>query len=477
MVANDLWEEPNEAEARLDGSPRLGSFFNKDGLLLRTYSWTVKKAVGIIVLLHGLNAHVRLQFLKQNVEVVSNDEVILKDIDNYYVYKDSWIEKLNKNGLSVYGIDLQGHGKSDGWQNLRANINFFDDLIYDVIQYIEKINEDISLEYKNESNMGASYIDSSNIDSSNMGASYIDSSNMCASYIDSSNMGASYIDTSIIDSSYIDLSNIDRSNIDSSNLDPLNIDPSIIDSSVIDLSNIDPSIIDPSIIDSSIIDSSIIDSSVIDVSCINNENNEKPPIYLMGLSLGGNIALRTLEILGKTYNYKKYNIKGCISLAGMISIEKLASTCSYKYRYFIVPFSKLISSCFPTFRLPQNFNFQKFPYVNDLINYDTYRHDKWITIKFGRQILNSIKNLNNDLKYIPKDIPILFVHSVDDCACYYNGVINFYEALESDNKEVHTLYDMDHVLTMEPGNEEVLKKVINWINNLGNLKENKKYIL
>ncbi|KYO00342.1 putative lysophospholipase [Plasmodium gaboni] len=379
MVANDLWEEPNEPVTRVDGTPRLDSFFNKDGLLLRTYSWTVKKAVGIIVLLHGLNAHVRLQFLKQNVEVVSNDEVILKDIDNYYVYKDSWIEKLNDNGFSVYGIDLQGHGKSDGWNNLRANINFFDDLIYDVMQYIEKINEDISLEYKNESNMNVSNIDSSNTDSS--------------------------------------------------------------------------------------------------YNNINNDDNEKPPIYLMGLSLGGNIALRTLEILGKTYDYEKYNIKGCISLAGMISIEELQSNCSYKYRYFLVPFSKLISSCFPSFRLPQNFNFQKFPYVNDLINYDTYRHDKWITIKFGRQILRSIKNLNNDMKYIPKDIPILFIHSVDDSACYYNGVINFYDALESENKEVHTLYDMDHILTMEPGNEEVLKKVINWINNLDNLKKNKKIVL
>ncbi|EWC76601.1 hypothetical protein C923_02724 [Plasmodium falciparum UGT5.1] len=191
MVANDLWEEPNEAETRVDGTPRLDSFFNKDGLLLRTYSWTVKKAVGIIVLLHGLNAHVRLQFLKQNVEVVSNDEVILKDIDNYYVYKDSWIEKLNENGFSVYGIDLQGHGKSDGWNNLRANINFFDDLIYDVIQYIEKINEDISLEYKNESNIGES-----NIDESNMGASYMGASYIGEPYIDLSNMDASYIDLS-----------------------------------------------------------------------------------------------------------------------------------------------------------------------------------------------------------------------------------------------------------------------------------------
>ncbi|SPJ10417.1 lysophospholipase, putative [Plasmodium sp. DRC-Itaito] len=429
MVANDLWEEPNETGTRVDGTPRLDSFFNKDGLLLRTYSWTVKKAVGIIVLLHGLNAHVRLQFLKQNVEVVSNDEVILKDIDNYYVYKDSWIEKLNENGFSVYGIDLQGHGKSDGWNNLRANINFFDDLIYDVIQYIEKINEDISLEYKNKSNVGAPYVDLAN---------------MGAPCIDLSNMGAPYIDLSNVTISNIDLSNVTVSNIDSSNIDASNMGASYIDSSYIN---------------------------------INNEDNEKPPIYLMGLSLGGNIALRTLEILGKTCDYEKYNIKGCISLAGMISIEKLASTCSYKYRYFIVPFAKLISCCFPSFRLPQNFNFQKFPYVNDLINYDTYRYDKWITIKFGRQILNSIKNLNNDLKYIPKDIPILFVHSVDDSACYYNGVINFYEALESENKEVHTLYDMDHVLTMEPGNEEVLDKVINWINNLDNLKENKKYIL
>ncbi|GAB68679.1 PST-A protein [Plasmodium cynomolgi strain B] len=99
---------------RLDGKPKLGAFFNKDGLLMRTYGWLVRNAIGIIVLIHGLNSHARLTFLRHNVEIVDNSKAILKDENNYYVYENSWVEHFNNNGYSVYALDLQGHGLSDG---------------------------------------------------------------------------------------------------------------------------------------------------------------------------------------------------------------------------------------------------------------------------------------------------------------------------------------------------------------------------
>ncbi|KAI4840872.1 lysophospholipase [Plasmodium brasilianum] len=98
----------------------LDSFFNKDGLLPRAYEWLV----------------------------ISNDKAILVDGDNYYIYKDSWIEHFNKNGYSVYGLDLQGHGQSDGWKNLQVNIKEFDNLVNDVIQYINKIYDSVCVSEK-----------------------------------------------------------------------------------------------------------------------------------------------------------------------------------------------------------------------------------------------------------------------------------------------------------------------------------------
>ncbi|EUD69572.1 hypothetical protein C922_00436, partial [Plasmodium inui San Antonio 1] len=69
---------------------------------------------------------------------------LLKDENNYYIYKDSWIEHFNKSGYSVYGIDLQGHGQSDGYGNLKANVKEYDDMVYDVIQYINEIHDKVS---------------------------------------------------------------------------------------------------------------------------------------------------------------------------------------------------------------------------------------------------------------------------------------------------------------------------------------------
>ncbi|KOB86521.1 hypothetical protein PFDG_01967 [Plasmodium falciparum Dd2] len=86
---------------------RASSFYNKDGLLIKSYSWEVREPLGIIILVHGLASHIRFGFLKQNAKIVNNDHAVLIDGDNYYIYEGSWIEKLNKNGYSVYGLDLQ----------------------------------------------------------------------------------------------------------------------------------------------------------------------------------------------------------------------------------------------------------------------------------------------------------------------------------------------------------------------------------
>ncbi|EUD66269.1 hypothetical protein C922_03464 [Plasmodium inui San Antonio 1] len=105
-------EETRLRGSRLDGAPKHDSFFNKDGLLLRNYGWLVKNAIGIIVLIHGIRTHARLQFLRPNVEVVSDDNVILKDENNYYVYEDSW-EYFHKTdfGTSVTNSNVQKNGK------------------------------------------------------------------------------------------------------------------------------------------------------------------------------------------------------------------------------------------------------------------------------------------------------------------------------------------------------------------------------
>ncbi|KAI4840191.1 lysophospholipase [Plasmodium brasilianum] len=349
---------------KLDGKPRIDSFFNKDGLLLRTYGWLVKNAIGIIVLIHGIQSHTRITFLRHNIEIGNNDKVIIKDADDFYVYKDSWIEHFNKNGYSVFGLDLQGHGLSDGWKNLYLHINNFDDFAYDVIQYINKIHE----------------------------TSITDSENCITSYDDNEKKKK-------------------KNN--------------------------------------------------------NNSNIKKLPIYLIGFSMGGNIVLRTLELLGKVNNNSNsnLNIKGCISLSGMVSLQQLPPPKTSAFKNIML-LSKCVARCFPTFRLFYKCPHNMHPVIKVLLTSDKIRSKKSITCIFGSELLRAMYNLENDMKHIPKDIPILFVHSKQDSICYYGGVSSFYNRLDVENKELHTIDKMDHIIVWEPGNEKILEKIIEWLRDL-----------
>ncbi|SBS89415.1 unspecified product [Plasmodium ovale curtisi] len=363
MVESQLdGSETSLVSTSLEGMPQIGSFRNKDGLLLRTYGWLVKNAIGIIILIHGLNSHVRFSFLRHNVDIISNDKAILKDENNYYVYKDSWVEHFNNNGYSVYGIDLQGHGHSDGWRNLKVNVKKYDDLVYDVIQYIHQINDKLNVINEEEDAVTVSF-----------------------------------------------------------------------------------------------------DDTV--------AKKDSLPIYIIGQSMGGNIALRTLQILGKSKEEinRKLNIRGCISLSGMISIELIAaSPRSYKYSCFYLPILRFISCCFPRFRFLSKMSYIRFRYMNDVRDFDKIRYKKGITSRFGYELLKAMKMLDKDMRHIPKDIPILFIHSKDDTLCYYRGVVSFYNRLKNDNKQLHILENMEHMLTVEPGNENVLKKILKWLTDLPN---------
>ncbi|ETW36592.1 hypothetical protein PFTANZ_02716 [Plasmodium falciparum Tanzania (2000708)] len=338
---------------------RVDSFYNKDGLSIKNYSWTVKKAIGLIILIHGLTSHMRLAFLKHNVNIVSNNHAELIDADNYYLYEGSWIEEFNKNGYSVYGIDLQGHGESDGYDNLRLHVNNFDDYAGDVIEYIRRVNALITSE------------------------------------------------------------------------------ENVLDENTSDYDE-------------------------------KKKNRKKIPIYILGSSMGGNVVLRALEILGESNeDISKLNIKGCISLSGMVSITKVGSIKSLKYRLYYLPGINFLSSICSTCRTSKGkVSFEKYPFIEDILSYDKYRYKGHITNKLAYGIVKCIDTLDKNIRSYPSNIPVLFIHSKNDTICDYRDVESFFKELRNVNKELYALEDMDHDLIAEPGNESVLKKIIHWMNNM-----------
>ncbi|ETW15647.1 hypothetical protein PFFVO_05427 [Plasmodium falciparum Vietnam Oak-Knoll (FVO)] len=334
---------------------RASSFYNKDGLLIKSYSWEVREPLGIIILIHGLASHIRFGFLKQNAKIVNNDHAVLIDGDNYYIYEGSWIEKLNKNGYSVYGLDLQGHGESDGYQNLKLHIKDYDDYIYDLIDFIKRVKKSSILESETRS------------------------------------------DT------------LDKEQI---------------------------------------------------------ETFENLPIYLAGFSMGANIMLRAMELLNNTNDdlITKGSIKGLVSLSGMFSIKAVGSPDSFKYKYFFSPVMNLMSSIGPTDRISKSKkSYERCPYVNDLISFDKVRYDGTITKNLAYGLMKSVDTLNKNMDRIPKNIPILFIHSKTDNICTYEDALLFFNKLNNSNKEIYTLENMSHVITIEKGNEKPLNKMIEWI--------------
>ncbi|KNG75520.1 hypothetical protein PFMG_01701 [Plasmodium falciparum IGH-CR14] len=307
MDKNNLIPKGSNYNENVEVISRVDTFNNKYGLSIKNYSWIVKEVIAIVILVHGLGSSLRFGFLRHSVNIVDNMHATLIDSDNFYIYKNSWIEEFNKNGYSVYGIDLQGHGESDGIANLRLHINDFDDFSDDVIDHIKKIHHSIMFENDKKGNL---YNNNNNNNNNNK-----------------------------------------------------------------------------------------------------MESMEKIPVYLIGYSMGGNIVLRTLEILGKSKDrISKYNIKGIICISAMVSVQLVGFTDSFKYRYFYLPATWLLATLFPTYRQKTgSVEFKKFPYVNDIISLDSGRFKGDKTNKFTYGIVKSLDTLHKYIDDIPRNIPILFV--------------------------------------------------------------------
>ncbi|VEV57812.1 lysophospholipase, putative [Plasmodium vinckei vinckei] len=407
---NNVMLKSGNKDPKIMGNPDIGYFTNKHGLKIKTFNWLVKAPVGIVFLVHSLNSHCRFDYLKHNATIVNNDKAVLNDGDNFYVHKDSWIEELNKNGYSVYGLDLQGHGESECLKGEKTYIKEFDDFADDVLQYMNSIHESIIKEAANN-------------DYKN-GKNAIKQKKRCKK---------------------CDLILKDEYDICCANEDKI---------LARSLRTRQPG------------------HNQYKRPDYNIEPYKTPlPMYLVGLSMGGNIVMRILELLSqRRYNYyNRLNIKGACSLSGMVSAKDLKKRPSWKY--FYIPGMTISSLLFPKSRFMPNVTCQTYPYLKDLYSFDKIFNDQPITNKFAYKLLEATDTLNKDIDSMPKNVPLLFVHSINDQKCDHADAQDFYNNLKTKKKEFHSIEDMEHMITMEPGNEKVLKKLVDWLEDTQKVKK------
>ncbi|SCL87525.1 lysophospholipase, putative, partial [Plasmodium chabaudi chabaudi] len=256
------------------------------------------------------------------------------------------------------------------------------------------------------------------------------------------------------------------------------------------------------------------------------------PMYIIGHSMGGNIALRILQLLGKAkenninsgdannykncnsildnstnineigndvnnyndydsdnscastsattnaitsasdkhegyYNYlDKLNIKGCVSLSGMIIIKTFLNDESNSFKNVYLPIIDHMSNFMPHALIPSEFRFKISKYASNIYKHDKFRNNNGIKFKCMSELIKATITLDSDINYMPTDIPLLFVHSSDDSVCYYKGSVLFHDKAKVKKKNIYIVDDMNHDITIEPGNEEILKTIIDWISNL-----------
>ncbi|KEG01648.1 hypothetical protein YYE_03164 [Plasmodium vinckei vinckei] len=412
---------------KLDGDPKIGWLCNKNGLLLKTYGWLVKNAIGIILLIHGLKSHIRLTFMRINLKLPDNNKGLIADTNNYYIYKDSWIEKFNQNGYSVHALDLQGHGESQSLRNLRGDFNYYDDLVDDVIQYMNQIQDEIS----NDNQINDESYDIVPTKKKRLPI-----------YIIGHSMGGS-IGIRILQL----LGKEKEKNINYGDANNYKKGKAILNNST-NINEIDN-----------------------DMYYMNNSTD-----YGSDNSCASTSATINAIVSGKDegcYNcLDKLNIKGCVTLSGMMRLKTPFGSGNKSFKYFYIPITNFLSRVAPHTLFSSEARYKRSEYVANICKYDKFRNNNGVKFKCISELMKATITLRCDINYMPKNIPILFMHSKDDDVCCYKGTASFHNKVKIKKKELYTVDNMGHAITSESGNEDILKKIIDWISDIRSNDEN-----
>ncbi|CAD2085566.1 lysophospholipase, putative [Plasmodium vinckei brucechwatti] len=490
-------ELKNTTISKLDGNPKIGWFCNKNGLLLKTYGWVVKNAIGIIYLIHGLTSHTRLTFMRINIKVPTSSGDVIVDNDNYYIYKDSWIEKFNQNGYSVYALDLQGHGESQAWKNIRGSANRFDDLVDDVIDYMNHIQDEIANENQTDDesydvvpakkkrlpmyiighSMGGGIairilqlLRKEKEDRINSGDEH--DYKKCNIMLDNST-NANEISNAMVEDMISDMCDMNSFNDNSVKhisdkyciKNSKNDDPGTSSASTSANASVRPKVIKSTskVVSANNYSKDNTNENKI-VSANNNSKDSTSEKANDCSSDTPNASTSESEQAKKYKNLDKLNIRGCISLSGMLGFTIVGQPGSFIFKYIYIPVTKLMSYFAPYKKTIAEFPYKTSQFIENVFKYDKFRTTDGITYKYLHEIIKTMGKLFDNAKNMPKDIPLLLIHSKDDGICNYKGSQSYFDKIDVPGKELYIVEGLNHSTTLESGNEDVLKKVMDWIN-------------
>ena len=104
---------------------------NTKRLKLRRFTVRAPSPVGACVIVHGYAQSTHYEFLCADFPGGPHS-----------TWEDSILHHLVSTGISVYAIDLQGHGESEGARGLRGFFERFDDLADDLLQLHDEVEKE-----------------------------------------------------------------------------------------------------------------------------------------------------------------------------------------------------------------------------------------------------------------------------------------------------------------------------------------------
>ncbi|ETW41076.1 hypothetical protein PFNF135_04710 [Plasmodium falciparum NF135/5.C10] len=155
------------------------------------------------------------------------------------------------------------------------------------------------------------------------------------------------------------------------------------------------------------------------------EKNEMKPIILMGLSMGGCIALRTLETINRLNKEWKSYVKCLILVSPMISLGKQKNKISNK---LLISATKFLKYFFPLLKVNVKESNAKYAWIKHDSDIDPFQYCGPLNIKIAAECVSAADNClkYHILKYVEEsDTDIMVIQSKHDCIVDPSGSIDF----------------------------------------------------
>ncbi|CEL97684.1 unnamed protein product [Vitrella brassicaformis CCMP3155] len=197
----------------------------------------------------------------------------------------------------------------------------------------------------------------------------------------------------------------------------------------------------------------VVDDVLHVIRSIKKQHASQLPTFVMGCSLGGNLALRAAHQAQK----EEMDIAGVILLAPMLSVDNLKKTAVRRAMLLVAP---LLSALFPTaacLAIPRG----KDPRIDEVFDNDPYTYKKPLRLRVAKEQMNACDKAQAIAPSVR--LPMLLFHSRNDTFIEAAGSQRLWEASPSEDKTLLWCDHMWHHLMTDAGNLELLATIAKWL--------------